>query len=106
MRRHSLGSGNAFGLLGGFGAAVAALSFLIGASLPVATASAPGAPVVVDRTLKGDRLPTLAPAARIKSPAREKNQPVRLEQPLPVGCESIYSSIGRASKGIAGRCLS
>lgn len=90
------------GLIGGLGAAVATLSFVVSLELSTATASAErvltSSDFVVDRALKGDRQPvqrarsTMAPA---------------VEPPLPVGCEAMFSSIGRKTKtGMARHCLS
>ena len=111
MGRHSRTD---IGLIGGLGAAVAALSFVVSLELSTATASAQRVSAqrvsaqrvsasrdfVVDRTLKGDRQPLhRGRASDVLAPAAEP--------PLPVGCESLFSTIGRKTKtGVARGCLS
>ncbi len=92
------------GLIGGLGAAVACLSFFITLELSTATASAEriatSSHTVVERTLKGDRLPAAGGSSTaVQTPA--------IEPLLPVGCEAMFSSIGRKIKtGMARHCLS
>jgi hypothetical protein len=101
MRRHSR---TYAGLIGGLGAAVATLSFFVSLELSTATASAQkvasSSEYVIDRTLKGDRLPA--------SPSRSSNVGSPAAEPaLPAGCEPLFSSIGRKIKtGMARHCFS
>ncbi len=90
--------------IGGLGAAVAAVSFIVTLELSTATASAEkvasSSHFMIDRTLKTDRLATQAGrSSNVGAPAAEPA--------LPVGCEPLFSSIGRKIKtGIARHCLS
>lgn len=78
------------------GAGVAALSFVIGLEVEMATARPGSEPATFDRTLKGDRLtPRLRPSV---API----QPTKLLE----GCESSFSTIrNSAARGIVGRCV-
>jgi hypothetical protein len=106
MRHHSRTNA---GLIGGLGAAVATLSFFVSLELSTATASAQKATssseYVVDRTLKSDRLPaSMNRSSNVGSSS--VGSPVA-EPPLPVGCEPLFSSIGRKIKtGTALHCFS
>jgi hypothetical protein len=101
MRRHSL-------IVTGCGAAFAVASFLIGLEVSATTAapSLQRSEPVVNRTLKGDRLPT--------TPAKSRNAvngPVEMKAPpaprLLDGCEPMVSAIGQSPLAqIAGRCVS
>ena len=101
MRRHSL-------IVGGCGAAFAIASFFIGLEVS-ATTAAPSferSQPVVNRTLKGDRLPM--------TPAKSRNAvngPFEIKAPpapkLLDGCEPMVSAIGQSPLAqIAGRCVS
>jgi hypothetical protein len=89
-------------LIGGVGAAVAALSFVIGLEVQFAmarTAFEPTAfePAAINRVLKGDRQP-LTPGSLGENPVRP--------QKLPDGCEASFSSTRNTYiNEIAGRCV-
>ena|SRR5262245_29819345 len=101
MRRRSL-------IVGSCGAAFAIASFFIGLEVSATTAAPAierGGPVV-NRTLKGDRLPL--------TPAKSRNAvngPIEIKAPpapkLLDGCEPMVSAIGQSPLAqIAGRCVS
>jgi len=101
MRRHSL-------IVSGFGAAFAVASFFIGLEVSATTAapSLQRSEPVVNRTLKGDRLPTIPAKSR-----NAVNGPVEMKAPpaprLLDGCEPMVSAIGQSPLAqIAGRCVS
>src|SRR4029453_19130246 len=89
MRRHSRY------LIGGTGVAAAMLSFVICLEVAeIATALPRSEPQAIDRTLKGDRLPTL-PRPSVSPASR-----------MPEGCESSVSSIRNPkAREVVGRCL-
>jgi hypothetical protein len=99
-------------LVGGCSVLLATVSIVIGIEVSVATASSGAAPSVeiVNRALKGNRLP-LVPALDqnpVSGPL-EVNVP-RVAAPdggLADGCESLVSPLARSPLAqIAGRCLS
>jgi hypothetical protein len=107
MRHHSRTNA---GLIGGLGAAVATLSFFVSLELSTATASAQKAATsseyVIDRALKGDRLPASVHRSSNVGSSSVGSSPVA-EPALPVGCEPLFSSIGRKIKtGTALHCFS
>jgi len=97
-------------MVGCCGAAFALASFFIGLEVSATTAapSADRAGTMINRTLKGDRLPSIPTRSRnaVNGPLELKAPPaVRPE--LPEGCEPVVSSIGRSPLAqIPGRCLS
>jgi hypothetical protein len=104
MRRHSRY------FLGCAGAAFAAASFLIGLEMTATTAalSADRNVPAVNRTLKSDRLPLVAPKSRnaVNGPLEQVTPPAPKPK-LPDGCEPVVSSIGQSPLAqIAGRCVS
>ena len=99
-------SGSAQVLVGGLGVVLLMLFIMVGLEVSVAAARSGVAPSVdvVNRTLKGHRLP-LVPV----------NQPVEINIPfapatdleLADGCESLVSSLAHSQLArIAGRCVS
>jgi hypothetical protein len=106
MRRHSRY------LVGGCGAAFAIASFLIGLEVS-ATTAAPSvgqtAPMV-NRILKGDRMPLIPMQSRnaVNGPLEIKAPPAPAPKPrLLDGCEPVVSSIGQSPLAqIPGRCVS
>lgn len=105
MRRHSRY------LVGGCGAALAMASFLIGLEVSATTAapSIDRSGPVVNRTLKGDRLPLIPSKSR-----NAVNGPTDIKAPAPAskpqlldGCEPVVSAIGQSPLAqVAGRCVS
>jgi hypothetical protein len=97
-------------LFGCCGAAFAAASFFVGLEVS-ATTAAPSrdTATMVNRTLKGDRLPLLIRVRNVKGPFEVEAPaavPVRRPQLLD-GCEPVISSIGQPPLAqIAGRCVS
>jgi hypothetical protein len=99
-------------LISGYSVLLATVSIVIGIEISVATASSGVAPSVeiVNRALKGNRLP-LVPALHQNSVSEplEVNVP-RVPAPdggLADGCESLASLLARSPLAqIAGRCLS
>jgi hypothetical protein len=81
-------------LITGTGVAAAMLSFVACLEVvEIATARPRSEPQAIDRTLKGDRLPTNRPSV---SPASR----------MPEGCESSVSSIRNPkAREVVGRCL-
>jgi hypothetical protein len=106
MRRYS-------GYLVGCGGAVFAIAtFLVGLEVSTTTASpslAPSAPMV-NRTLKGDRMPLLSTKSRnaVNGPAEMNVPPAPAPKPrLLDGCEAVVSAIGQSPLAqIPGRCVS
>ncbi len=99
MRRHSL-------IVSGCGAAFAIASFFIGLEVSATTAapSLQRSDPVVNRTLKGDRLPLTPAKSRnaVNGPFEIKAPPKLLD-----GCEPMVSAIGQSPLAqIAGRCVS
>ena len=92
------------------GAAFAVASFLIGLEVS-ATTAAPSrdTTTMVNRAVKGDRLPVVIEKAR-----NAVNGPFEVKAPVPAprpqlldGCEPVISSIGQPPLAqIAGRCIS
>jgi hypothetical protein len=92
------------------GAAFALASFLIGLEVSATTAASLGeqGAVVINRGLKGDRLPLVPSVSRNagSGPAEVQAPPAPLPELL-VGCEPIVSSIGQPPLArVAGRCVS
>jgi hypothetical protein len=84
-------------LVGGVGAAVAVLSFVVGLEVQFAMARPGSEPAAINRSLKGDRQP-VSPGAIGENPANP--------QKLPDGCESSFSSTRNAYVNeVAGRCV-
>jgi hypothetical protein len=106
MRRHSQY------VISGLGALVALGFFVIGLEVSATTASPAPKQVqqLVDRTLKGDRLPMVPEKARKNA----VNGPHELLAPRPAarqelldGCESIVSAIAQSPLSqVPGRCVS
>ena len=94
------------------GAAFALASFLIGLEVSATTAASLGeqGAVVINRGLKGDRLPLVPSVSRNagSGPAEVQAPPAPAQLPeLLVGCEPIVSSIGQPPLArVAGRCVS
>jgi hypothetical protein len=83
--------------LGGIG--LAALSLVVGLEVEIATARPGSVSTTIDRTFKGDRLPTMRPDIR---PVRPSVAPAG-QPKLPTGCESSVSTI--RSSPVIGRCF-
>ena len=104
MRRHSRF------IVGCCGAAFAVASFLIGLEVS-ATTAAPSADrnaTMVNRALKGDRLPLIPGKSRnaVNGPFELKAPPAAKPQLLD-GCEPVVSAIGQSPLAqIPGRCVS
>jgi hypothetical protein len=94
------------------GAAFALASFLIGLEVSATTAASLGeqGAVVINRGLKGDRLPLVPSVSRNagSGPTEVQAPPAPAQLPeLLVGCEPIVSSIGQPPLArVAGRCVS
>jgi hypothetical protein len=104
MQRHSRF------IVGCCGAAFAVASFLIGLEVSATTAapSADRTVTMVNRTLKGDRLPLLPGKSRnaVNGPFELKAPPAAKPQLLD-GCEPVVSAIGQSPLAqIPGRCVS
>jgi hypothetical protein len=104
MRRHSRF------LVGCCGVAFAVASFLIGLEVSATTAapSADRSATMVNRTLKGDRLPLLPGKSRnaVNGPF-ELKAPAAAKPKLLDGCEPVVSAIGQSPLAqIPGRCVS
>jgi hypothetical protein len=102
MRRHSRF------IVGCCGAAFAVASFLIGLEVSATTAAPSVDQTVVNRTLKGDRLPLLTSKSRnaVNGPIERKAPPAARPQLLD-GCEPVVSAIGQSPLAqIPGRCVS
>ena len=80
-------------------ASVALASFVAGfVAFPSLPNSAPlwltkSSPMSVDRTLKGDRLPLIAPISKSNSNSNELGLPAVSRAKIPVGCEAAFSPI-------------
>src|SRR5215510_15035392 len=82
-------------LVVGAGVAVTLLSFAVCLELQLASAGARMQPTIIDRTLKGDRQPSV-PAPSVTPGSRT----------LPEGCESSFSAIRNPkAREVVGRCL-
>jgi len=63
--------------------------------------------VLVDRTLKGDRLPSVLPTSSGNPAELQGRQAPRTNPKLPDGCEAAVSAMTRSSLAqTAGRCIS
>ena len=84
-------------MIGGAGVAAAMLSFVICLEVvEIATALPRAEPTIIDRTHKGNRLPTITRPS--VSPASQPR--------VPEGCESSVSSIRNPkAREVIGRCL-
>jgi hypothetical protein len=106
MRRHSQY------VISGLGALVALGFFVIGLEVSATTASPAPKQVqqLVDRTLKGDRLPLVPEKARknaVNGPHELLAPRPAFRQELPDGCESIVSAIAQSPLSqVPGRCVS
>ncbi|MGH6769802.1 MAG: hypothetical protein ACRECO_12380 [Xanthobacteraceae bacterium] len=86
-----------YGLVG-LGLATTFMSFVVTLELSTPVASSGANPIIVERGLKGDRLP-LAPPARSAGPARDDPQ-------LPDGCVTRFDPRKNIfSSEVAGRCV-
>ena len=102
MRRHSRF------LVGCCGVVFAVASFLIGLEVSATTAapSADRSAAMVNRALKGDRLPLIPGKSRnaVNGPLKA---PVAAKPKLLDGCEPVVSAIGQSPLAqIPGRCVS
>jgi hypothetical protein len=98
-------------LVGCCGAVFAMASFLIGLEVSATTAapSIEATAPVLNRTLKGDRLPLVPGGSRnaVNGPVEIKAPPVPAKPKLLEGCEPVVSSIGQSPLAqVPGRCLS
>lgn len=108
MRRHSQY------VISGLGALVALGFFVIGLEVSATTASPAPKQVqqMVDRTLKGDRLPLVPEKARrnaVNGPHEmlAPRAPAARQEQLLDGCESIVSAIAQSPLSqVPGRCVS
>jgi hypothetical protein len=87
------------------------ISILISIRASAGTISAAAAPSkeIINRALKGDRLPlALTPYSTPTNGAMEGKVPrISVEHGLPAGCEALASLLARsAAAQIAGRCVS
>jgi hypothetical protein len=90
-------------VISGLGGAVAMLALLLTMQMEQATARTGGDSNVVNRTLKGDRLPS-PPDIRLQT--REPSSLAPTEQ-LPDGCEAAISTINRTPLAtLPSRCIS
>src|SRR6266540_7510040 len=100
-------------VISGLGVVVALGFFVIGLEVSASTvgSGADRAPHLVNRTLKGDRLPLIPEKARKNA----VNGPIEIlaprapaaNQELPDGCEPIVSSIAQSPLSqVPGRCVS
>jgi hypothetical protein len=90
----------------GVGLALPLLALVAGLQVPTVAASPShqdAAPTAVNRALKGDRLPAVAPAAQ----SEVERQAPRAIPRLPDGCEAAVSAMSRSSLArTPGRCIS
>ena len=98
-------------LFGCCGAALAVASFLIGLEVSATTAASSVATTVpvMNRALKGDRLPLVHGGTRnaVNGPVEIKAPPAPAKPRLLEGCEPVVSSIGQSPLAqVPGRCLS
>jgi hypothetical protein len=98
-------------LAGGFTGAMAMIAIIMGLGMSDLTARTGLDPAgqIVNRSLKGDRLP-LRPAFRLdagRPPAELKARTATPDAKLPDGCEALVSSIANSDLAhIAGHCIS
>jgi len=98
-------------LAGGFTGAVALIAIIMALGMSDLTARTGLDPAgqIVNRSLKGDRLP-LIPAFHRDAERRPVELKVRMSTPeakLPDGCEALVSSIANSELArVAGRCIS
>ena len=98
-------------LFGCCGAALAVASFLIGLEVSATTAASSITTTVpvMNRALKGDRLPLVHGGTRnaVNGPVEIKAPPAPVKPRLLEGCEPVVSSIGQSPLAqVPGRCLS
>jgi hypothetical protein len=99
-------------LFGCCGAALAVASFLVGLEVSATTTAASSITTTVpmmNRALKGDRLPLVHGGTRnaVNGPVEIKAPPAPAKPRLLEGCEPVVSSIGQSPLAqVAGRCLS
>ena len=87
----------------GVGLALPILALVAGLQVPTVAAS-PGPTTEVNRTLKGDRLPSVLPAT---SADPTELQGRRAPPTLPDGCEATVSAMTRSPLAqMPGRCIS
>ena len=98
--------------IGCSGAILAIACFLVGLEVSATTAAPSNEKTtpVINRTLKGDRLPLVSSSNRnaVKGPHEIKIQPAPAAKPkLLDGCEPVVSAIGQSPLAqVAGRCVS
>jgi hypothetical protein len=99
-------------LIGSCAAVFAISSFLVGLEVS-ATTAAPSLgqnTPAVNRVLKGDRMPLIAPKSlnAVNGPTETKAPPAPAPKPrLLDGCEPVISAIGQSPLAqVAGRCIS
>jgi hypothetical protein len=94
----------------GSGLALAMLACVTGLQVPRVVASPRDAAMDtmrVNRTLKGDRLPAIAPTTDGKPAEPQDAQAPRARPRLPDGCEAAVSAMSRSSLArTPGRCIS
>jgi hypothetical protein len=103
MRRHSRL------LVSCCGVVFAAASFLIGLEVSANTVapSIESAAPVINRTLKGDRMPLIPAKSRNAVNGPEIKAPRLVKPELLDGCEPVVSAIGQSPLArVAGRCVS
>jgi hypothetical protein len=91
----------------GIGLALPLLALVAGLQVPTVAASPQGPTTDVNRTLKGDRLPSILPGTSA-NPSELQGWPAPGTSPkLPDGCEAAVSAMTRSSLAqTPGRCLS
>jgi hypothetical protein len=100
MRQHSA-------YLIGSGLALPMLVLVAGLQVPTVAASPPGPTTDVNRTLKGNRLPSMVPTTNANPSDLQGRQVPRANPKLPDGCEATVSAMTRSSLAqTPGRCIS
>ena len=91
----------------GIGLALPLLALVAGLQVPTVAASPQYPTADVNRSLKGDRLPPVLPAAAGKPAGLQGWQAPRPNPKLPDGCEAPVSAMSRSSLAqTPGRCIS
>lgn len=91
----------------GIGLALPMLALVAGLQAPLVAASPQDAATGVNRTLKGDRLPSILPTTDGKPADLQGWQAPRATPKLPDGCEAAVSAMTRSSLAqTPGRCIS
>jgi hypothetical protein len=100
MRNHSA-------YLFGSGLGVAMLALVAGLQIPPVAASPQDPTIGVNRTLKGDRLPSVLPTTNGRPAELQGRQAPRTNPKLLDGCEAPVSAMTRSPLAqTAGRCIS